>query len=226
MTRRIFTLLSAGSLLCAGKDKKTKQLGLPNMGNDFVEITATPYLTQDEAATVIGKDPGPGIFVVQLTVTPKLGKTLAISADDFTLLATNDGQRSTPYSPGQIAGSGALVVHSQTGRTGGRFGGGEPNGPIIGGMPGTGGRPRQLPGNGTSVGSSGDIQTDTTVRKDNKAGNTPLLDALKAKMMQDKTTDEPVSGLLYFPLDGKHKLKDLELLYKGPAGHLELDFKR
>lgn len=229
MKRRIACLLTAAALLLqAGGKQKTKQLGPPSMGNDFVEVTAVPYLTQEEAKSVIGQDPGPGVVVLQVTITPKLGKTLSISPDDFTLLATNDGQKSTPYEPGQIAGKGALVVHSQTGRTGGRFGGGDPNGPIIGGMPGTGSRPRQLPGNGTSVGSSaGDTQTDTTVQtQKNKEANTPLLEALKTKMLPRKESDEPISGLLYFPLDGKHKMKDLELLYRGPAGRLELDFKR
>ena len=43
--------------------------------------------------------------------------------------------------------------------------------------------------------------------------------------MQSKVT-QPVSGLLYFTLDGKHKLKDLELMYKSPEGVLTLDFQK
>ena len=42
-----------------------------------------------------------------------------------------------------------------------------------------------------------------------------------------KETTEPVSGLLYFFLEGKHKLKQLELLYKSPVGRqMILDFEK
>jgi hypothetical protein len=34
-----------------------------------------------------------------------------------------------------------------------------------------------------------------------------------------------VSGYLYFPLDGKHKLKNLAVLYRGSAGKLNLEFE-
>ena len=44
-------------------------------------------------------------------------------------------------------------------------------------------------------------------------------------MLHDVETKEPVEGLLYFLLDGKNKVKDLGLIYKGPAGRLAMDFK-
>ena len=44
-------------------------------------------------------------------------------------------------------------------------------------------------------------------------------------MLKDVETKEPVEGLIYFLLEGKNKPKDLGLLYKGPAGHLAMDFK-
>ncbi len=53
----------------------------------------------------------------------------------------------------------------------------------------------------------------------------PLQKILESKMLQDAETKEPVEGLLYFLLEGKNKSKDLGLLYKGPAGHLAMDFK-
>lgn len=224
MTRRAAFLLPLLSALALAGEKK--QIGPPSMGNDFVEIAVTPYVTRDDAAKALGADPGPGIVIMELKITPKLGKTLDVSPDDFTLLATNDGQRSGPYAPTQIAGSGSLVVHQQTGRTSGRFGNDNPNGPIIGGMPGTGSRPRQLPGNGGGVGNSSVTESDTQVRNQKSEANSPLLTVLKEKVLPTIKTDEPVGGLLYFPLDGKHKLKDLELLYKGTAGKLTLEFKR
>jgi hypothetical protein len=53
----------------------------------------------------------------------------------------------------------------------------------------------------------------------------PLQKILESKMLKDVETKEPVEGLLYFLLDGKNKVKDLGLIYKGPAGRLAMDFK-
>jgi hypothetical protein len=53
----------------------------------------------------------------------------------------------------------------------------------------------------------------------------PSTKLLESKMLKDTETKEPVEGLLYFLLEGKNKPKDLGLLYKGPAGHLAMDFK-
>ena len=53
----------------------------------------------------------------------------------------------------------------------------------------------------------------------------PSIKLLESKMLKDTETKEPVEGLLYFLLEGKNKPKDLGLLYKGPAGHLAMDFK-
>ena len=48
---------------------------------------------------------------------------------------------------------------------------------------------------------------------------------LNEKMMPEKKTDsEPVSGLLYFPME-KQKQKDLELIYNTPDGKLSLRFR-
>ena len=76
--------------------------------------------------------------------------------------------------------------------------GADPGGPVWG--PPTGGRPRRLGGNGGSM------------------GNTPDAGQPAAKV-------EPLSGLLYFYLEGKLKPKDLELRYQGSAGKLSLRFK-
>jgi hypothetical protein len=58
-----------------------------------------------------------------------------------------------------------------------------------------------------------------------KKGNDALLEVLKTKELPEKESNEPIEGLLYFPLDGKHKLKNLAVLYRGPAGKLDLEFE-
>jgi hypothetical protein len=62
------------------------------------------------------------------------------------------------------------------------------------------------------------------VEMKNDASADPALDALKKKMLSEKTVSEPVSGLLFFPLT-KEKPKNLVLSYKTPAGKLRLNFK-
>jgi hypothetical protein len=64
----------------------------------------------------------------------------------------------------------------------------------------------------------------TRLEMKNDAKADPTLDALKKKMLSEKTISEPVSGLLFFPLS-KEKPKNLVLSYKTPAGKLRMTFK-
>ena len=79
---------------------------------------------------------------------------------------------------------------------------------------------------GRTGGSGGEgAETKTSVSNTSK-GDNPLLDTLKEKILPQRETNDPVTGLLYFFFEGKHKLKDLELMYKSPAGRLVLDFQK
>jgi len=79
-------------------------------------------------------------------------------------------------------------------------------------------------GGGASPGNSKPVVLGSTM--DSKAeGNKTLLEALKTKELPTKDANDPVEGYLYFSLDGKHKLKDLAVLYRGPAGKLDLEFE-
>src|SRR5689334_5498689 len=61
--------------------------------NDNVEVTATITLSEPEIAQKLGADPGKGIALVEVRVSPKGDQDLRISADDFYLLSHDDGQR-------------------------------------------------------------------------------------------------------------------------------------
>ena len=76
-------------------------------------------------------------------------------------------------------------------------------------------------------GSPGNPKVTTLSSKmDTKSrGNNSLLQVLKAKQFPQKESTDPVEGFLYFPLNGKHKLKNLAILYRGPAGKLDLEFE-
>ena len=214
-------VLSAG--LLAAADKK---LPIEQTSNDLVDITATAIIDKDQIKQELGSDLGGDIVVVRVTVRPVSDKPIQVSLDDFMLISGKDGQRAQPYSPSQIAGNSTLVVTPQGTRSGGGLGSNN-NGPVWGGIPGTGSRPQQLPGNGGGIGNSaGTATVDSKIEATTSDKPNPLLATLKEKVLPEKEITEPISGLLYFQMvGGKLKPKDLELHYKGPAGRLSLRFR-
>jgi hypothetical protein len=64
--------------------------------------------------------------------------------------------------------------------------------------------------------------TDIHIQDDATAG--PAFAALKKNILVEKSTAEPESGLLFFPLS-KEKPKNLVLSYKSPVSRLRLTFK-
>jgi hypothetical protein len=158
---------------------------------------------------------------------PRLENKLALWRDDFTLLSNKDGQRSQPLSPSQLAGSGALVVSNQGYTPGSGMRAGSPGDTPLGYPDITGtGRPRQLNTEDqlTSGTAGGNQVSDQTAGKQKKED--PLLQLLKDRVLPEKETADPVTGHLYFVLDGKHKMKDLELIYKSQGRRILLDFER
>jgi len=204
------------AVLCLGGDRKTPS---GHASNDTVELRATLHCDRDSVNKLLGSDLGGYVVVVDLEVTPKGGKPLAVSRDDFLLHSYKDGQRSRPFAPSQIAGRGALVV-STTGSSRGMMV--EDRGPVWGGYPGS--RPQRIGGEGTSMGNTSEGSAQATVGASGKDKDDPLLAVLKEKVLPEKETSEPVGGLLYFLMEGKHKAKQLELQYTGPAGKLSIQF--
>lgn len=180
-------------------------------GNEQVDIVATIYLTEDDVTRKIGEDPGVGIAVLEVRIIPKTDGPVQVSPDDFILLAHDDGERAKPFDPAQIAGQGAMVVTNkpEKGKKTSVMG-------SLGGM--VGGGAGSSPGNSKAP----NIQSRMDERNE---GNKNLLKALREKQFPQKESTQPIEGLLYFPLDGKHKLKNLAVLYRGPAGRLNLEFE-
>ena len=215
-------------LAFAGSDKKTTKVVNPTReaGNENIDIYATPYLERDAIKTALGGIELPeGVIAIEVKVVPRGENALSISRDDFQIISHKDGQRAGPFVGSQIAGSATLVVSTQT--TNGGMYGGNPNGPVWGGIPGTMGRPRQMgsPNSGVAgSGTTGEQEAKATVGEDKSKKDNPLVAQLDGKILPDGETKETVKGFLYFPLDGKQKMKDISLIYKGPAGRLVLDF--
>ena len=206
-------LLFCGFLPAAEK----KLTGPVRGGNDVLDITATALVDKEAVTQALGRDPGLALIVVNVKVVPKGDSMVQIWRDDFTLLLSRDGQKSQPLEPGQIAGRGGMVVSSQAvAGSGGAMG----NGPTFG-IPGLG----RMGGGG--VGSAPtSTENKTTIQTDTGEPDNPLLQVLKDKVLPEKETNDPQSGLLYFLFDGKPpKVKDLTLIYKFRGGKIIMDFK-
>lgn len=212
MSRAIRCMLAMAVLAGALGASKKVVSAVQSASSDDADLGVVITLAQPEVAQKIGADPGPGIVLVEIHFTNRTDHPIAIGPDDFILLAHDDGERNKPFTPNEIAGKGALVLHSTTTANSAT---GRSTSVNLGGLiMGSGA------GNHTTTTKGVDSQMD-----DKRAGNDTLLAALKAKQLADGEVSETADGFLYFPLDGKHKLKDLALLYRGRAGKITIEFE-
>jgi len=220
--RTVLSSFLAGSLALACFGGPDKKVDPGFVASDEVEITASLLATKEEISAALGAELPKGVVAVLVKVRPKGEKPLRIDRDDFVLMKSDDGQRSTPFAPSQLAGTGGLTLQSKV------IGGwaAQGNGPIWGGV---GGPPRQGPGNGGTMGNQTAQATQVEAKSkegESKGKEDPLLAVLKSKGLPEAPTTEIVQGLLYFPLEGRVKLKNISLLYKAPSSRLELRFAR
>ncbi len=189
-------------LLVAGE----KRLPTGNMANDGVDIGVS-VVDSDTLKQIFGSDFGGMFTVVEATVNPRGGNPVALHVDDFLLRSEQSGVHSGPLLAGQIAGQGSLVVKRTEGKQQGGFGGG------LGGIMMGGGGMGRPP-------SPDQVKVDV---RDNDSKD-PLLDVLKRKILPEKSISEPVTGLLFFPIE-KEKPKNLVLIYTTPQGKIRTKFK-
>jgi hypothetical protein len=237
-------LLALAPFASADKKDKVEQAGPVQKlvangaaADEKIGISARVFLDRDSTKLAVGEDPGVGYIVVEVTVTPKGDEKISLDLDDFLLRSDKDGQHSRPLTPSQVAGNAVMVVKSVGGSQGrgmaqqnpGPYGypGGYPGGGYPGGgYPGTG-YPPMVPGAGASVGGSATADTSdaaASIEEKGKGKPNPLLDALKANVLKDGEIDHPVTGLLYFQIDGKVKPKQLELVYRKAPPRVSLRF--
>jgi len=212
--------LFVAPLFAFGADK-----GLPRgeASDKNLKVEATAYLDKSSIEKAVAPGMVEGIVAFDVKLTPAAGQKVTINRDDFLLRSDKDGQRSNPYSPTQIAGSSVLTVKTTYSGGGIRS---EDRGPVWGGM--GGGMPRRMPGQSPGIGNS--VSTEAAAASvDPGSGKTkedPLLAVLKEKILPEKEIDAPVTGQLYFLLEGKHKVKNIELLYKTATGRMSVRFKQ
>ena len=168
-------------------------------GNDNIELAATVMIDPAEIKQAVGSELGPGFVVMRVKATNKTGEAMRIGPADFAVVSRRDGDRADSLAPGQLAGGSALIVKRDRA---GRDWAQQTNQPGFTGIEG--------------------------VSKTDKPKDDVLLAALKAKEFPDQETkaNGSIEGLLYFSMENpKMKSKDLALLYKGPGGHLTMEFK-
>jgi hypothetical protein len=167
-------------------------------GNDNIEIRAEMWIDAAQIKEAVGAELGEGYVVARATITNKTGEAMRVNPSDFTTVSRKDGDRGDALAPGQLAGGSALVLKTNHA---GREWAQQTNSP---GWLGVSGTKTEKPKDGT------------------------LLATLTTKQFpdQDLKPNESASGLLYFSIQTKKlKTKDLALLYKGPGGHLSVEFK-
>jgi len=150
-----------------------------------------------DAAAVVqatGADYAKNYTVLEVTVTPKGGKAYDVQPDDFLLRVSSDTDSSGPLAASQVLGAGSGLVVHRD-------------------------QPLSIGINRANSGVSG--VTAATGRATVPAD---AITALQSKMLPAKTTPEPVSGLLFFPI-AKKKPKDLDLVYTTPDGKLHIAFR-
>ncbi|HEX3744675.1 MAG TPA: hypothetical protein VHW09_12120 [Bryobacteraceae bacterium] len=202
---RLFAFAILPALLLGAPAKK-QTVGSGRGENEDMILSATLYTTPADVKELIGDDLGGHYMVAEIKIEPKYGKTINIDRDDFVLHTDNDGSKTTPFAPSQIAGSEALIVSQDGAKE-------KKGGLMIGGI-------------GGGIGSTGSDPGNTKVKVQNPGTQkeTPLEKLLREKILVEQKTAKPASGLLYFPME-KQKLKNLEIRYGPQASRITLRFK-
>lgn len=185
-----------------------------------VSVEATLYTQKSDIVKLLGHELEKGIVVAEVTLTPTGDDPFEIWRDDFFLHSQKDGQRSEPYDPGQIAGGTVLVVT----RTQQAVAVAQEDAGPVWGDPRIGRRipnQDQATGYGTITEDHATSQIDSTEEPENG-----LLTALREHILPEEEITEPVTGLLYFPLDGNHNPRQLWLHYRGGDEQIDIRFER
>ena len=205
MLLRLTFLSALLALALSGAAKKT---ATATGENDDLILTATLYTDLADIKDMVGSDLDGHFLIAAVKVQPKYGKTVTISRDEFLLRCFDGNDTSRPFVGSQIADQSTLVVGKVT------EGDGKKAKPrlTLGGMGGMTGPTTQYD------------NAPATVKENHDAKMSELAKTLDAKILPEKKTDQPASGLLYFALE-KRKLKDMELTYGAKETRITLRFK-
>ena len=191
---------------------------------DDAEFQARLVREPAEIERVAGDQFEGDVVLVEIKLRPLYGSSVTLRRDEFLLRARNNNDTSPAQPPDRIAGTAVLELGKKRSNTGDLFKDSTNRG-VWGGAPGTGTRPRRLPGPPDAGGLGLGDETVQTIEQ-RRHSEDPVLDRLYTIELPLETADEPVSGYLYFEIPVKTKRKHLELSYDGSLGEFLIEFKR
>jgi hypothetical protein len=140
--------------------------------NDDVALTAV-FMDAAAVKQAAGSDFNNGFTVIEVTVTPKGGKSVDLQPDDFLLRIGSTGDHSGPLAASQVLGTGGLVLHKEDVQ-------------VIGATR------TQQGWNGAAMEQGKTPPAPASA-----------INELKSKMLPTGVTSVPVTGLLFFPIEKK-----------------------
>ena len=185
-----------------------------------------PRLVRDapEIERVAGDSFDGEVILIEVRVRPLYGSKISLRRDDFLMRARNNNETSPAQTPDRIAGSAVLDLSAKT-KTSTPDLFANDTGPIWGGAPGTGSRPRRLGGPPDQIGSSTASQEMITAKQRSAAESSGAA-RLQLLELPLELEDDPGEGYLYFEMSAKTKRKHLELSYDGNLGEFLIEFKK
>jgi hypothetical protein len=190
----IFSAIFSAFFLAAAPKAGPKPIPSAEGENEDLILKVKLYSDAESVKQLLGDDLGGHYIVADVRVEPKYGKDVAIDRDDFLLRTDHDGDKTHSYVASQVVGNGAVVKLKSDGRG------------------------RSSPG-----GPGETITAQVTVKDPGEKPPNPLEKLLTERILPEGKSGEPVSGLLYFPME-QQKLKDLELVYGDAANRIRMRF--
>lgn len=186
------------------------------------EVSIRLERDKDRIEAMLGDDLNGEFTLIEVKILSLFDKELEFDRADFVLRSQSDNESSDAQSPERIAGDAVLTLSQTSWGSGGIFSQ-DSAAPVIGGVPGTGSRPRRLGTTPNTVGNSGSSQSETSVKAEQGKADDSLLGRLKRHEAPLKTNLR-AEGYLYFQVDPTRKLKHYVFTYDGPHGEFRLEF--
>jgi len=190
----IFSAIFSASFLAASSKDAPKPIPSAEGENEDLILQVKLYIDGDAVKQLLGDDLGGHYIVADVRVQPKYGKDVAVDRDDFLLRTNQDGDKTHSYVASQVVDNNAVVKLKSDGR-----------------------------GKSSPFGPGETITAQVTVKEQGEKEPSPLEKLLNRRILPEGKSTEPVSGLLYFPME-KQKLKDLELVYGDTGNRIRLRF--
>ena len=184
-------------------------------------------LVQDllEITQLAGSSMDGEVILVEMKIRPLYGSQVLLRRDDFLMRSRSNNDTSPAQSPERVAGGSVLALGSEGSSSSSGVMKDTTGGPIWGGVPGTGQRPRRLDAPGSGIGVGSQTSKVQTIEQQNSSENS-VESRLQSMELQLESSKEQVSGFLFFEIPAKVKRKHLELSYDGQLGVFLIEFKK